>query len=495
MIVKLFGTPVTRDHPMRLKTSLSCLLFAVTTTGCMYHGNTPIAKAPTAFSVDNTTNPAINLPDHPWWQEIGSTELNGLVVEALENNREVAIASKNIEIAQSALDTVRLGWLPTINLMGGRFNSDGLILLPNLPVPLAGTGNFFAFLPTWVANIIQLPNQTRQAQKKVDITAADYLALRASIAAQVVSSYALLLASIEEDRILADLQKNVQSQLNTTRAMTSQGLRTQIAINEQDSELLKLQSQAAINKSNIIAAKNALLTLLGRPIEAFTPTATFSSLKLNHIAPGNTPASVLATRPDVAAARAKIEAADYGISSAASQFAPTLMLATANLSGNASGGGESLSLSETVQLGIATLSLNPQFIGQINTANKQYDSAVINYLKTVDNALKEVDNALAEFAAKQTMLVKEEQTLANSRQNLATYRAMLSSGLLSETQYRQTATQFDLASMAIVQAKIQAIISLSKLYQSMGGGTTYQQADYRLQDQSIVWIDREHTKN
>ena len=72
---------------------------------------------------------------------------------------------------------------------------------------------------------------------------------------------------------------------------------------------------------------------------------------------------------------------------------------------------------------------------------------------------------------------------------------MYKNGLLSETQYLQSAGLFDQASMAIVQSKLQTIISLSKLYQSMGGGATYAQQDYSLKDQSIVGIERDNTKN
>lgn len=463
--------------------------------GCAYHGSTPIAPAPASFSVDNTANPVKNLPDHPWWQEIGSPELDGLVLEALQNNQDISIAIKNIEIAQSALDTVRLSWLPTINLMAGRFNSDGLVLMQNLPVPLAGSGNLFAFLPTWVANIVQLPNQTKVAEKKVDMTAADYLALRASIAAKVVSSYALLLASIEEEKVLTSLERNLQSQFNTVRSLNSRGLQTQITVNEYDSELQKLRAQAAINQSNKVSARNALLTLLGRPLSGFTPQNTFSELNLNVIAPGNTPASVLATRPDVVAARSKIEAADFGISETASLFAPSLMLSAATVDANGSFAAENVSLQEDVQIGMVLWTLDPQFIGKIRTANKQYDSALLNYLKVVDQATKDVDNSLAEFEARRIALARQENTVTNQKKNIATYKAMVQNGLIPQTQYQQSMIQLDLANMAIIQDKLQTIGALTSLYQSMGAGATFAQSEYSLRDQSIRGINHDNAKN
>ena len=480
---------------MRPWSLVVALLFALLVTGCMFHGDTPTAEAPRAFSVENTVNPEKNLPENPWWKEVGSKELDRLVVEALESNKQISIASKNIEIAQSTLDTVKLGWLPSLSLMSGQLRSDGVVLLPNLPMPLAGTGSFLAFLPTWMVNVIQLPNRTKEAEKNVEITVADYLAMRASIAAQVVSSYALLLASVEEENILNALKNNLNAQFKTARAMAKQGLNTEISANEQDSQLQKIEAQIAINKANKIAAKNALLTLAGRPLAHFTPEDRFGALNLEYIAPGNTPTSVLASRPDVAAARAKIQATDYGLSATASLFAPTPIWAGASLNASLNANGTRERLTETVQMGLLTWTLDPQFIGKIISANKQYDRDIINYFSVVENAIKEVDNALADFEAKKTSLLKQEKSLANSNKNLNTFRAMFKNGLLSESQYLQSVGQFDQANMAIVQTKLQTIISLSKLYQSMGGGTTYEQQHYRLKDQSIVGIDRDNTQN
>jgi len=480
---------------MCFRKAAGLLIVAMTSAGCMFHGDTPQALAPDTFSVDNSNTPIQNLPEHPWWKDIGSAELNELVLEAFENNRNVSIAVKNIELAQSALDTVRLGWLPSISLMTGRLHGDGTVLLPSLPVPLSSAGGFAAFLPMWVANIIQLPNQTKEAQKRVDASASNFLALRASVAAQVVSSYAVLLASIQEASLLSTLKNNMNLRINTVRAMRNQGLDTQISLNDLDSEMQKLEAQIATNRSNTISAKNALLTLLGRQVMAFTPKDAFNTLNLAHLAPGNTPTSVLATRPDVVAARAKIEAADYGLSATASLFAPVPTFMTANVRASGTNDGTSNAITASIQAGALLWTLDPQFLGKINTQNKQYDASILNYLMVVDNALKEVDDALASFEAHQIRLLREENSLSNSSKNLKTLNAMLNNGLLSRTQYLQSAAQFELAKLAILQTKVQSIISLSKLYQSMGGGSTYANADYTLKDQTIEGKNRDNPKD
>jgi len=338
----------------------------------------------------------------------------------------------------------------------------------------------------WVVNIIQLPNKTKEAEKNVEATASEYLALRTSIAAQVVSSYAVLLASIEEASILKALKDNLSIRVKTTKSMTARGLNTEISLNDIDSEMQKLEAQIATNQSNQVAAKNALLTLVGRQISRFSPRESFDALKLDHVAPGNTPTSVLATRPDVVAARAKIEAADYGVSSTASLFAPVPTFTSANVRVTSSQNGQDSTLRANVQAGVLFWVLDPQFIGKINTQNKQYDSAIINYLSVVDQSLKEVDDALASFEANQRKLIKEQSVLSNSRKNLATTQAMFKNGLLSDTQYIENLTRFDMARMSILQTKVQAVIAFSKLYQSMGGGATYGENRYQLQDQALA---------
>jgi outer membrane protein TolC len=102
---------------------------------------------------------------------------------------------------------------------------------------------------------------------------------------------------------------------------------------------------------------------------------------------------------------------------------------------------------------------------------------------------------LASFEANQTKLAKEERSLSNASKNVSTTKAMYKNGLVSNTQYLEGSARFDLAKIAILQTKVQAIIALSKLYQSMGGGATYGDKNYQLKDQTIAERDRETTQN
>ena len=461
------------------------LLASLSLSACMFHGSTPDINLPEKFSSNNQTYPEVNLAQNPWWENLGSKELNNLVQEGLNQNKQLSLAIKNVELAQASLETIKLGWLPSVNLLAGRASGNTTTFVSNLPIPVTSSTGFLAFIPSFLANIIQLPNQIKGASKSVEASAADYLAIRTSISAQIVSAYAVLLASHEEERGLNDLKADLQRRVETSQAMAAKGLLSQTSFNDIDSEMQKLESQIAQNKANQVSAKNAVLILLGRSLGPFDLQGKFSDLKIEQVTPGNTPASVINGRPDVAAARAKIDAADYGISAAASMIAPEINLTYVGTNINTSTNGSGGSTNANMRSAVALIALNPQVIGSINTSNKRYDAALIQYVEVVDNALRETDNALVNFEASNQKLRHEERSLKNTKMNTSTFDAMLQKGLISQSQYLEMKAKLYLADIAILQTKTQTVIAYSKLYQSMGGGASFGERQYNIEKQLV----------
>ena len=474
-----------RSTATRLIDGGALLLVSLGLAGCMFHGSTPDIRVPERFTSNNQTQREVDLAQNPWWENLGSKELNSLVQEGLERNKQLSLAIKNVELAQASLETIKLGWIPSVNLLAGRASGNTTTFVSNLPIPVTSSTGFLAFIPSFLANIIQLPNQIKGASKNVEASAADYLSVRTSISAQIVSAYAVLLASHEEERGLKDLKADLQSRVNTTRAMAVKGLTSQTALNDMESEMHKLESQIAQNKANQVSAKNAVLILLGRSIGPFDIQGRFSDLKIEQAAPGNTPASVINSRPDVAAARAKIDAADYGISAAASMIAPEINLTYVGTNINTTTNGSGGNTNANMRSAVALIALNPQVIGYINTSNKRYDAALIQYVEVVDNALREIDNALVDFETNNQKLKFEERSLKNTEVNTGTFDAMLQKGLISQSQYLELKAKLYLANIAILQTKTQTLIAYSKLYQNMGGGASFNEKQYSIQKQLV----------
>lgn len=105
----------------------------------------------------------------------------------------------SVEQAQSALDTIKLGWLPTFSFLLARSSGNSDLYVGNQPVPVSSGSSMIGFVPWFLFNIFELPNKTKEASKRVEVSAADYLAVRTSVSAQIVAAYTVLLASQEEE--------------------------------------------------------------------------------------------------------------------------------------------------------------------------------------------------------------------------------------------------------------------------------------------------------
>lgn len=94
-----------------------------------------------------SSNDALNqLPYQAWWEDFRDPLLNQFVEKALRYNNNVTIAKRSIRVSQAELQTIRLNWLPGLNVLMG-FSQD-----PALGNP----GVFYGVLPSYYQNFVAL---------------------------------------------------------------------------------------------------------------------------------------------------------------------------------------------------------------------------------------------------------------------------------------------------------------------------------------------------
>ena len=232
-------------------------------------GTPPDVKMPEQWPAIKNSAQERPLPLYPWWQELKSDELNELVSESLKNNRQILQSINSIEQAQAQLDTVKLGWLPSLNFFGGSINGNTTLFFQGLSVPVANVGGFVGFLPTYVVNLLQQPARQMQAGQILEASQADYLAVRAAMIAQVTTAYVAVLVTERQTQILQDMQESLKKRAQIASSLSARGLGTQYGQNQLELELNAISGQLAQNSANQQAAQNALLILVGRSIGRF----------------------------------------------------------------------------------------------------------------------------------------------------------------------------------------------------------------------------------
>ena len=339
-------------------------------------------------------------PQRDWWKSLGDARLDALIGEALAGTPSLDAADARVRqaIAQAGLaDAARK---PTL---GATAQYSGVQIPETVARPPLGgdylgvtlLGLQFNYSPDlWGGDRARVQAALGQARAaEVDAQAAR-LMLSSNIALAYV---ALAQAHQSADIAHADAQRAAQL-LDLGRQRVSAGLDNQLQIRNAETAVATAQLQEQAAQQQIDATRNAIAALLGkgpdRGLDIDKP------LLLSAPAPGIpavVPSDLLGHRPDVVAARWRVESARHGIKASKADFYPSVNLTA--LVGLAAGNlSELFSSDALLAVGGPAISL-PIFDGgrlrnTLAKSDADYDLAVAGYNQSLVGALHEVTDAL-----------------------------------------------------------------------------------------------------
>ncbi len=434
----------------------------------------PVPVVPAEWSTVIETSTSADASRQPWWQTLKSPALDQLVEEALAENTSVKRAVKAVELANQQLETVKLGWLPSLNLFGGRISGDTTLFFQGLPVPVSNVGGFVGILPNYFVNMFRLPYEQRQAMELVDVARAEMLAVRAGVVGEVVSAYAILLSSSNEMNLLEKVRQTLIRQRDLVAGLESVGMASKTMLNQIAVEIAQVDGQMALLRANAVAARNALNTLVKRPLGTREPFDTVEALVIVDPVTSQTPAAVLNFRPDIVAERARVLAATTGIDVETMLLAPTFefnaLRTNIDTQVNDLGGQSNANFTA----GYAALTLDPRVFGLIKTSELSAEDALLRYVETVDRALREVDDAIAQFQGQRRNLETTQEQVSILKRNVDELTALEKSQLASELSVLEATLEWLVARLSHTEAQTQTLLAYVGLQQAMGIGVLYE---------------------
>ncbi|HEV7985665.1 MAG TPA: efflux transporter outer membrane subunit [Steroidobacteraceae bacterium] len=273
---------------------------------------------------------AVSPADQQWWKAFHDPQLDTLIEQALASNPSLAQASAQLRAAVAQVDAAHAGLLPRASFSGSALRQHA----PEnyiIPPPLAG-GDF------WMAQIgaslsWDLDFWGRQADA---VTAARALAqvadlerdnTRLLLAAALVQAY----VGLYRADALADVATQAESQrqhiLDLTRQRVTAGLDTRLELREAESELPQARVERAQALAQADLAVHALSMLAGHGADRYAAiTRPQLDPDVGLPLPEQLPINLLARRPDVLAARLRIEAADADRRATRAAFYPDVSL-------------------------------------------------------------------------------------------------------------------------------------------------------------------------
>lgn len=403
--------------------------------------------------------------DAAWWQVFGDKTLDGLMTQALERNGDLRMAQAAVAEARGARLAANVGLLPQIDgtAQGARGNNNASGSL--------GTTSSAGFDASWEIDLFGGNRRAAQAARaRLGGAVAEAEYTRISLLAEVANSY-LNVRKLQQQLEIA--RQNLHDQQETLRLVEAQfkeGVVSGLVVAQNRAQASSTAAQIPQLESSLKGAQNTLGVLVGsqpaeieatlgaaRPVPVATPKVLV-----------DTPASVLAKRPDVAAAERNLQAAvaDQGVA-LANWFPKISLTGFFGITDYGSGSGsEGWNIGGVVRLPMIDF-------GRVRALVKQADarqqSALANYEQVVLSALADVETRLSAYVKAVEASARLKESADASREAFRLAKLQYTEGVASNLEVL-TAEQSKLAAES-AEAEGNAAVgqSLAALYKALGG--------------------------
>ncbi len=408
-----------------LKLGVSAIFAAVLSACANYagiHSDKQIA-APQQFETAQSL-PAQqgHWPAADWADQFGDAQLKALIAEALQASPTLDEARARVAAAQAYSETAKANTLPrvdaTYSLTRQQFSGAALI-----PPPYAGAwqtenkGLLSASydLDLWGKNREALKSAVSQTQA----SRADEEVVKLTLSTAIACTYNQL-ARLYELRDIAQQEVARREQIDriTARRITT-GLDTEVERKTAQANLATSRAHVTALDGSILTVRYQLAALIGagpdRGLSMARPAlAIGDEVRL----PDNLPADLVSRRPDIVAARWRVDAMTHEVKEAKAEFYPDINLSAA-IGLDAFGFGRFLTAaSRTASVGPA-IHLPIFDAGELRAQLKgryaEFDYAVAAYNQTLVTALSEVATQLAQIRSSDAQLV-DAQTAQEAAQ-------------------------------------------------------------------------------
>ncbi|WP_263264564.1 efflux transporter outer membrane subunit [Pseudomonas sp. RIT-PI-S] len=456
---------------------------AVALAGCANdHGLAPNGKlseakdlGAAASLVPVTVSPAA-WPSATWWTGLGDRQLDALIDEALRDSPDLQVAAARAHQAMAVADQYDADRAPYIGadanvsrsrlskvqdplLEGGRYST-----LRTAEVTFDYTLDLWGGeRAAWEAAL----GQARAAQ-------VDRQAARLTLAVDVARAYSDLgHAFIAADLADEDLKRTRQL-LDLGRQRLAAGIDSQYQLQQTESLEASAEEQAVNAGKQLRSARIALAVLLGKGPERAGEIARPQILKPAAVElPSQLPADLLGRRPDLVAARWRVEAASRNIDVSKTRFYPNLNLTAA--AGTQAMLGDALFGAPSRFFNIAPAVSLPLFDGGrlragLDASDADYELAVAQYNKTLVAALGSVADAINRLDALGRQVAAKQHAVDVARQSYDTVTQRYGSGIgnyldVLTIEQQLLATQQQLANLTAERIDVSI-----QLMQALGGG-------------------------
>ncbi len=418
-----------------------------------------------------------------WCSDFGSSELEGLVDRAFDENLDLRQGWARLEQARAASRQADATWFPvvTADATAGRSRQPGFATeigpggMPTVERTPEEENNFRTSIGANYEIDLwgRLAANRQAAAYDAQAARADVESMAISITSQVAEAWFDVVAQQEKIALLEEQIEIANRYLELTRLRLSQGVSTALDVNQQQQQVENLRGQLEQVKSQRALAEHRLAVLLGKAPSDGPSVATEELPEMPELPASGVPVDLLDRRPDVRSAYLRLQALDRRTAAAARDKLPSLRL-SASLFLQAADLGNLLddifwsitgTLSQTVFAGGAKNAAQARAEATAKAQLYTYASAIVQ-------AISEVENAVVLEARQEEFLKRLQAQRENAEIALELARDRYRSGTLDYLRVLTSLQSLQQIEQSLVDARRRQISNRLQLCRALGGSWT-----------------------
>ncbi|KWH21269.1 RND transporter [Burkholderia cepacia] len=480
-------------HRMKGGAVIGAAAVSLALGGCVPTGFLPSLSlhAPADDALAQTAGPGVNgaWPAPDWVKQLQDPQLDALVAEASQNNPDLQVAQARLRIAQAQLQ--QFDSLTGLTGTAGATVSRARMPKPGddvanvsvggyrVPVEIFGDPNVSPSSVFVGLNYqLDLWGKNRAATKSLmslrEAARVEAEQVRLTLAVAIVTVYCQLDQAYAMQELLQQKLKVSQRVTTVLRERTARGLDNAYDASDASIKRSKLLAQIAQNDEEIKLAQLQLGVLSGRgPERGLALQRPRVGAFAGGVLPARLPAGLLGRRPDIVAARLRVEAAFANADSTRAQFYPDVNLV-------ALGGVFALTPASLFSRDALAGSVGPaislpvfdrgRLKAKLGADVAQADVAIGLYNKTVDDALGQVAQLVTSLQTSQTLVAQQQDAVAAAQKIVQIATDRHRRGVLMQK-------DVDVADLTLIDERAQLIALLGRqrtlrvgLVGALGGG-------------------------
>lgn len=419
---------------------------------------------------------AVPAPDR-WWTLFGDPQLDRLVDEALERNRDLRAAAERIEQARAQVTIARAAESPDAGIEATR-SRDRSSALGAFPLPadaLETNTHRLVLRASWELDFWgKYRRASEAARAELAASEAGRAAVRSSLVGEVTRGYFALRAL---DRRLEELARTLEGRrkaLELQQLRLDAGVVSELEFRQVESDLRVTEAALPALRIAAVRQESALALLAGRsPREVFAAQVARGTPAAPAVleVPAGLPSELLLRRPDLREAEARLHAANARIGVARAAYFPSITL-------TGFFGGESQVLSDLFKGPARTWSasaglLQPLFAGGqirggVALAEARTREAAEGYQQAVANAFREVRDAIAAQTHARDAVAAQSARVQALARTLELAKLRYDNGAASLFEVLETERQLINARLEAIDAERDRMAAIVELYLALG---------------------------